>query len=30
MAHMHKFAGTRVDLWQRVHAWGEMVAAAHS
>ena len=28
MAHMHNFAGTRERLWQRVHAWGDTVAAA--
>jgi hypothetical protein len=26
MAHMHNFAGTREAFWQRIHAWGEMVA----
>ncbi|MFL6806522.1 MAG: hypothetical protein ACJ8FM_21290 [Xanthobacteraceae bacterium] len=23
MAHMHNFAPTRVQLWQRLHGWGE-------
>lgn len=27
MAHMHNFASTRTRLWQRLHAWGEMLAA---
>jgi pimeloyl-ACP methyl ester carboxylesterase len=26
MGHMHNFAGTRLRFWQRIHAWGEMVA----
>ena len=28
MGHMHNFAGTREAFWQRIHAWGEMVAQA--
>jgi pimeloyl-ACP methyl ester carboxylesterase len=28
MAHMHNFAGTRELLWQRVHHWGDRIAAA--
>jgi alpha-beta hydrolase superfamily lysophospholipase len=28
MAHMHNFASTRVEFWQRIHAWGNMVAQA--
>jgi pimeloyl-ACP methyl ester carboxylesterase len=27
MAHMHNFAGTREQFWQRVHSWGDGVAA---
>jgi hypothetical protein len=27
MGHMHNFAGTREQLWVRVHTWGEGVAA---
>jgi pimeloyl-ACP methyl ester carboxylesterase len=27
MAHMHNFAHTRELLWQRIHSWGEGVAA---
>jgi hypothetical protein len=30
MGHMHNFAGTRVRFWQRIHAWGEMVAQGGS
>jgi hypothetical protein len=26
MEHMHNFVGTRETFWQRIHAWGEMVA----
>lgn len=28
MAHMHNFASTRERLWERLHAWSRMVAAA--
>lgn len=28
MAHMHNFASTRQKLWQRMHEWSRMVAAA--
>jgi pimeloyl-ACP methyl ester carboxylesterase len=28
MAHMHNMASTRVQLWRRLHSWGEGVAAA--
>lgn len=28
MAHMHNMASTRQQLWQRLHSWGEGVAAA--
>jgi alpha-beta hydrolase superfamily lysophospholipase len=27
MAHMHNFAGTRERFWQRIHSWGDGVAA---
>jgi len=27
MAHMHNFAGTRTQFWQRLHSWGAGVAA---
>ena len=26
MAHMHNFAGTREQMWTRLHSWGEAVA----
>ena len=28
MSHMHNFASTRVQLWQRLHSWAEGIAAA--
>lgn len=28
MAHMHNFASTRTQLWQRLHDWSRMVAVA--
>jgi len=28
MAHMHNFASTRAQLWQRLHDWSRMVATA--
>jgi pimeloyl-ACP methyl ester carboxylesterase len=27
MAHMHNFAGTRVEFWSRIETWGEWVRA---
>ena len=30
MAHMHNFASTRRRFWQRIHSWGEGVAALRS
>ncbi len=29
MAHMHNMASTRERLWQRLHSWGNGVAASH-
>jgi pimeloyl-ACP methyl ester carboxylesterase len=30
MAHMHNFAGTRLQFWQRIHSWGSGVAASRT
>jgi alpha-beta hydrolase superfamily lysophospholipase len=30
MGHMHNFASTRYVFWQRIHSWGEGVAAARA
>jgi pimeloyl-ACP methyl ester carboxylesterase len=27
--HMHNFAGSRAQLWYRLHAWGNTVAASN-
>jgi alpha-beta hydrolase superfamily lysophospholipase len=30
MGHMHNFASTRFDFWQRIHSWGTGVATART